>query len=128
MLSWSVIAPHLNLDPVADTKHAGELALFADAAERLIATHPDLRPEFLPLDLTDPLLRLAVLELIRDMWRGTQSGGGGQAFGQDFADPQLFTNGRPTLPPYVRGLLIRYMAEAQSPVGSFPAAAPWPVS
>lgn len=55
-------------------------------------------------------LRLAVLELTRDMWAGTQSGGGGRAFGQSPAEAEpMFTAGRPPLPPYVIGLIQPYL-------------------
>lgn len=129
MLDWIEIASHVNIDR-ADTTHAVELTFFAEAAERLIATHPDLRPEFLPLDLADPLLKLAVLELVRDMWQGSQAGAGGQRFGQDYvADGPQFTAGRPELPPYVRGLLRTYLRSAATtgPVGTFPASPAWPL-
>ena len=81
----------------------------------------------LPLDVDgDPLMRFAVLELIRDM-NQTQSGAGGRQLGQDVGPDALavFTAGRPTLPPYVAGLLAPYMRHATSdgPVGQLPAGA-----
>lgn len=105
-----------------------ELLGVRDAAVRLIEAHPDLRPEFVPLNTADPLMRFALLELIRDMWQSTQSGAGGRAFDQDFATDAapVGTSGRPTLPPYVLGLLEPFLAHVRGPVGSFPAATAWP--
>ena len=123
------IEAHLQEEQLPDAKRA-ELLFFRDAALRLISTNRDLRPEVLPLDVdADPLMRFAVLELIRDM-NQTQSGAGGRTFGQDFGPDAVaaFTAGRPTLPPYVEGLLSPYLRRASSdgPVGSFPPAQVWP--
>jgi hypothetical protein len=56
-------------------------------------------------------VRLAILEVARDLWSGTQSGGGGRSFGQDFADaePAFGTAGRPALSPHVLSLLEPYL-------------------
>ncbi len=127
MLDLLDIKPHLNLDVAGTPVNDVELLSVRDAALRLIEAHPDLRPEFVPLNTADPLMRFAVLELIRDMWQSTQSGGGGRTFGQDFAGDggPVGTLGRPTLPPYVLGLLEPFIAHVRGPVGSFPAATAW---
>jgi hypothetical protein len=38
----------------------------------------------------------------------------------------MSTAGRPTLPPYVWGLLQPFLKTTSGPVGSFPAAMTWP--
>lgn len=131
-LTIDAIAHHLQLDAEQlSAEQEDELLFFADAAVRLIEGHRDLLPQYKPLNLDDPLMRFAVLELVRDMNSGTQSGAGGRAFGQDYAGDDgsgQFTGGRPTLPPYVEGLLQPFMRDASrdGPAGVFPVAAPWP--
>lgn len=127
------ILRHLQLDATSTTSaQIDELEFFADAAVRLIEGHRDLLPQYKPLNLDDPLMRLAVLELVRDMNSGTQSGAGGPEFGQDggVVEGTQFTGGRPTLPPYVEGLLRPFMRQAaqDGPMGTFPVAMPWPTS
>lgn len=123
------IEAHLQEKGLPADKQA-ELLFFRNAALRLIALHPDLKPEFLPLNVdTDPLMRFAVLELIRDM-NQTQATGGGQVYGQPGEGDAvaMWTAGRPTLPPYVEGLLTPYLHRSSSdgPVGIFPPALAWP--
>lgn len=118
---------HLNEQDSTD--HDGELAFFLAAAMRLLDLELDRRGagSYTPLATsTEELLQFAVYELVRDMWAGTQAGGGGREFGQAAADVEAqFTAGRPALPPYVVTLLSPFVP-AVAPRGSFPAAQAWP--
>lgn len=106
-----------------------ELARMLDAAVEVLAALDDfplVRPA-LDGPGPEPALFMALMEFVRDMWAGTQVGGAGRQFGQtEYAvtGQPMFSAGRPTVPPYVRGLLEPYRAgtgsSPRSPVFSFP--------
>ena len=57
-------------------------------------------------------VRMAVLEIVRDLWANTQRGGGGRAFGQDTPEPGM-GGGRPAIPPHATAMLKPYGYAAQ---------------
>jgi hypothetical protein len=101
---------HLNFSDPADTSDDAEVLDMLAAAVEVLKHDPDfpLVADALTDGQEHPALRFALMEFVRDMWAGTQSGAGGRSFGQDGAVEPGFTVGRPTLPPYVRGLLAPY--------------------
>lgn len=121
---------HLNID-LAEASYDAEVLRMLRAAIEVVSTDPDF--PLVPSALTDgaehPALRMALMEFVRDMWSGTQTGGAfqGSALPDDLDAPTL-TAGRPVLPPYVRGLLGPYRFRQTGPQFSFPAAASWPSS
>jgi hypothetical protein len=128
MPTLTQLRAHLNFNDPTDTSHDAEVSDMLAAAVEVLSHEPEF--PLVSTALTDgqdhPALRLALMELVRDMWSGTQSGAGGRSFGQDGAVEPGFTVGRPALPPYVRGLLTPYKP-VPGPAFSFPDAAPWPV-
>lgn len=122
--SISELKAHLNVD-AADTPRDAELERMLDAAVEVVQHE---FPATVPL-FTDaaehPALHLALVEFVRDIYAGTQSGGGGRRFGGGEPIEPGFTVGRPALPPYVRGLLAPYTLRP-APVWQFPEPARWP--
>lgn len=125
--SLDEVKTHLNIE-ITDKTYDAELQRMLNAAVEIVSTDPDF--PLVPSALTDgaahPALHLALMEFVRDMWTGTQLGGGGRSFGQDGETDPGFTAGRPVMPPYVRGLLGPYRLRRASPHFSFPPPLPWP--
>jgi hypothetical protein len=122
---------HLNFNEPTDTSHDAEVLDMLAAAIEVLEHDPDfpLVADALIDGQEHPALRFALMEFVRDMWTGTQTGGAfdGNALSDDVGGPVL-TAGRPVLPPYVRGLLGPYRAKSTGPAFSFPAAPTWPCS
>jgi hypothetical protein len=123
---------HLNFNDPADTSHDAEVLDMLAAAVEVVEHDPDfpLVADALIDGQEHPALRFALMEFVRDMWSGTQTGGAfqGSALPGQLEEPTL-TAGRPVLPPYVRGLLGPYRAKITTgPSYAFPAAASWPLS
>lgn len=112
------IRRHLN-SPT--TVNDGELLDLAASAAEMIEMHlsSNGRGDLVPLDLVrHPGLRLAVLDLIRDIWVWSQSGGGGRTFGQDGGGADVVFSRR-SMPPHVRDTLAAFIGKPKAS-GSFP--------
>lgn len=118
------VKTHLDIDVV---DHDIELQDFLDTAVELVAH--EIGEDVADVDVTGrPALKTAIVETVRDMWTGTQTGGA--TVGGGLPDDELggvFGLGRPALPPYVRSLLVPYLPRPVATY-SFPDAAAWPSS
>lgn len=120
---------HLNFNDPAETGNDDEILDALAAAVEVVENDPEFPlVAAAMIDGDDhPALRWALMEFVRDMWTGTQTGGAfGSAVPDDDLSVPVLTSGRPVLPPYVRGLLGPYRsATSGAPVGSFPDAPEW---
>lgn len=123
-VTLTALRQHLNFNDPAVTEHDAEILDALAAAVEVVRTDPEF--PLVDAALSDaqdhPALRWALMEFVRDIWTGTQTGGAFDSAvpNSDFDQPVL-TVGRPALPPYVRGLLAPFRSPtADSPTGSFP--------
>lgn len=113
------VKTHLDI-PIADLDHDDELQDFLDTAVELVAHEIGEDPA--DVDITGrPALKTAIVEVVRDMWTSTQTGGAtvGGGLEDDALDGGSFGLGRPALPPYVMSLLTPYRTVV-GPSYSFP--------
>ncbi len=118
-----IVKEHLN---ETGGTHDPELIRFTTYAQQAFELLP-LKAPFATLDLTaNPLLQYALLETIRDMWKG-QAGAAARTFGAD-TEAQAYGLGRKALPPYILSLLADMLGDvvATSPTGRFPEPQGWP--